>query len=65
MRVALRCRHPGMAKNFLNDADVNALLDQQRRRCVPGIVDSGIPHLRLLEDGLPDPPVLGALDRPS
>jgi len=52
-----------MAKHLLDDADVDALRDQQSRGCVPGIVDPGIPDLRLLEDGLPGPPVLGAFDR--
>jgi hypothetical protein len=31
-----------MAKNLLHDADVRALLDQQARGCMPGIVDSGV-----------------------
>src|SRR5262249_25729398 len=39
MGVALRCRHPGMAKHLLHDADVYALLDQQCGRGVPGVVD--------------------------
>lgn len=52
-----------MAKNLLNDADVNTLLDQQGRRRVPGIVDPGVPDLGPAEDGLPGAPVLGAFDR--
>jgi len=32
---------------------------------VPGVVDPGIPDLRLAQDGLPGPPVLGAFDRPA
>ena len=63
MRVPLRCRDPGMAQDLLNDSDMNALLDQQRRRRVPGIVDPSVADLRLSEEGLPGPPVLGALDR--
>ena len=39
--VSLGCRHPGVAKHLLNDADVHTLLDQQRRGRVPGIVKSG------------------------
>jgi hypothetical protein len=61
--VALRRRHPGMAKNLLHDANVHSLFNQQSRSGVPGIVDSCIADLRLGEDGLPGPPVLGAFDR--
>ena len=63
MGVALRCRHPGMAKHLLDDADMDALLNQQSRSGVPRIVDPGVADLRLGEDGLPGPPVLGAFDR--
>ena len=63
MRVAFRCRHPGVAKNLLNDSDVNALRDQQSCRRVPGIVDPSVSDRRLLEDGLPGPPVFRPLDR--
>ena len=52
-----------MAKNLLHDADMHALFDQQSRCGVPGIVDPGVADLRLGEDGLPGPPVLGAFDR--
>jgi hypothetical protein len=52
-----------MAKNLLHDADVYALFDQQSRSGVTGIVDPGVADLRLGEDGLPGPPVLGAFDR--
>jgi len=33
--VALGRRHPGVSKDLLHDADVNAVLDQQSRRRVP------------------------------
>jgi hypothetical protein len=52
-----------MAKHLLNDADVYALLDQQRRGSMPGVMDPGIPHPGLPENRLPGPPVLGTFDR--
>jgi len=36
--VALGCGNPGVTQNLLHDTDVSALLDQQGRRRVPGIV---------------------------
>ena len=47
MRGALRRRHSGVAEHFLDDADVHALLNQQSRGRVPGIVDPGVADLRL------------------
>ena len=44
MGVALGCRHPGVAKYLLDNADMNTLRDQQSRRGVPGIVDPGVPN---------------------
>jgi hypothetical protein len=52
-----------MAKYLLDDADMHALLDQESRGSVPGIVDPDVPDLRLPKDGLPRPPVLSPLDR--
>jgi hypothetical protein len=52
-----------MAKYLLDDADVHALLDQQRRGSMPSVMDPGGPHPRLLKKRLPGPPVLGAFDR--
>jgi hypothetical protein len=52
-----------VAKYLLDDADVHALLDQQRRSGMPGIMNPGIPKPGLPEDRLPGPPVLGTLDR--
>lgn len=63
MGVSLCCRHPGVAKHLLHDADVDALLDQQRGGGVPGVMDASVPDLSLAQDGLPRPPILGALDR--
>jgi hypothetical protein len=54
-----------MAKNLLHNADVHALLDQQARGCIPGIVDTGVADVGLSEDGLPGPPVVGPCDRPT
>ena len=34
----------------------------QLTSCMPGVVDSGIPDLRLAENGLPGSPVLGAFN---
>ena len=62
MGITLRRRHPGVSENLLHHADVRALLDQQRRGGMPGIVDPGIPHLRLAQDSLPGSPILSALD---
>ena len=63
MRVALRRRHPGMAKNLLDDTNMPTLLDQQGRGSVPGIMHPDVPDLRLPEDGFPRPPVLSPFDR--
>jgi hypothetical protein len=52
-----------MAKHLLNDADVHALLDQQRRSRMPGIVDPDRADPGLPEESLPGPPVLGPVDR--
>jgi len=57
--------HPRMAEHLLGDAGMHALLDQQSLGRVAGIVNPGIADLRLSEDRLPDPPILGALDRPA
>lgn len=65
MGVPLSSRQPGMAEHLLDDADMHTLLDQQSRGRVAGIMDPRVADLRLSEDGLPDPPVLGALDRPA
>ena len=54
-----------MAEHLLGDAGMHALLDQQSLSRVAGIVNPGIADLRLSEDRLPDPPILGALDRPA
>ena len=63
MGVALGRRHPRVAKYLLDDADVHALFEQQRRGGMPGIMDPGIPHPGMPKDRLPGPPVLGTFDR--
>lgn len=63
MGVALGCSDPRMAKHLLNDADVHALFDQQRRGGMPSVMDPGIPNSGLPEDRLPGTPVLGTFDR--
>jgi hypothetical protein len=52
-----------MAEHLLSDTDVHALLDQQRRGGMPGVMDPGISHFGLPENHLPGPPVLGTFDR--
>jgi hypothetical protein len=52
-----------MATHLLDDADVHALLDQQRRRGMPGVMDPCVPHPSLPENRLPGSPVVGAFDR--
>ena len=52
-----------MTKYLLDNADVHALFDQQRRGSMPGIMDSGISYPSLAEERLPGPPVLGTFDR--
>jgi hypothetical protein len=52
-----------MAKDLLDDADMHALLDQESRGSVAGIVDPGVPDLRLPKDDLPRAPVLSPFDR--
>jgi hypothetical protein len=61
--VALCGGDSGVAEDLLNHPDVYALLDQQGRCGVPGVVDSGVSYACLLEDGLPLLPVLCALNR--
>jgi len=61
--VALSCRHPGVAKYLLDNADMNALRDQQGRSGVPGIVYPGVPDPGLPENVLPGPPVLSPFNR--
>ncbi len=63
MGVALGCRHPGVAKYLLDNADMNTLRDQQSRSGVPGIVNPGVPNPCLPENVHPGPPVLSPLDR--
>jgi hypothetical protein len=52
-----------MAQDLLDDADVDALLDEERGRCMPGVVEAAVPYTGLLEDGLPLSPVFGAAQR--
>jgi hypothetical protein len=52
-----------VAEDLLYDADVDALLDQEGRGGVAGVVYSGVSYAGLLEDGLSLLPVLRALDR--
>lgn len=61
--IALRRRHPGVAEHLLHNANVHTLLDQQSRGRMPAVVDPDVPDLRLAQDGLPGPPVLGAFNR--
>lgn len=47
----------------MDDADVDALLDEERGRRVPGVVEAAVTDAGLLEDGLPLAPVLCTADR--
>ena len=62
MGVALSRRHPGVAKYLLENADMNALRDQQGRGGVPGIVYPGVPDPGLPENVLLGPPVLSPFE---
>lgn len=62
MGVALSGGHSGVAEHLLYDTDVHTLLDEEGRRDIPGVVDPDVPDAGLLDDGLPDLPVLGTFD---
>jgi hypothetical protein len=51
------------AQDLLDDADVDALLDEERRRRMPGVVETSVADAGLLEDFFPLAPVFGAADR--
>lgn len=63
MGVAICGRHAGVTEDLLYDADVDALLDQEGRGGVAGVVDPDISYAGLSEDGLPLLPVLCTFDR--
>jgi hypothetical protein len=52
-----------VAQDLLNDADVDALLDEERSGGMPGVVEASVSDSGLLEDGLPLSSVFGAADR--
>jgi hypothetical protein len=52
-----------VAHDLLDDADVDALLDEERGGGVPGVVETAVSYAGLLEDGLPLAPVLGTAYR--
>ncbi|MET7459007.1 hypothetical protein [Nonomuraea sp. NPDC005501] len=51
-----------MAEDLLHDSDVHALLDEERRGGVPGVMDANVSDAGLFEDRLPALPVLGSFD---
>jgi hypothetical protein len=61
--VSLGGRDSRVAEDLLDDTDVHALLDEERRGGVVGVVDADVSDAGLLEDGLPELPVLGSFDR--
>jgi hypothetical protein len=63
VRVALGGRDTGVAQELLDDADADALLDEERGRSAPGIVEASVTDVGLLRDGFPLSPVFGAADR--
>jgi 8-oxo-dGTP pyrophosphatase MutT (NUDIX family) len=60
--VPLGRRYPGVTEDLLNHADVDTLRYQESRSRVPGVMNPGVPNVRLPEDGLPRSPVLGAFN---
>jgi hypothetical protein len=57
--VALCRRHPRMTGDLLNNADVHALFDNERRCCMPRVVNPDVPDLCLTENRAP-PEILSA-----
>ena len=53
MGVLLGRRHPRVAEDFLYDADVHSLLDQQGSGRVPGVVQAPVTDSRDLEEPFP------------
>jgi hypothetical protein len=53
----------GVAEHLLYGSDVHALVNEESRCGVPGIVDPDISDAGLLQDGLPVLPVLDSFDR--
>jgi hypothetical protein len=51
--IPLRGRDACVARDLLDDADVDALLDEESGGGVPGIVETAVPYTGLFEDGLP------------
>jgi hypothetical protein len=65
VRVPLRGGDARVAQDLLDDADVYALLDEERGRRMSGVMEAPVSDAALVEDGLPLSPVLGTADRPA
>src|SRR4051812_13311870 len=63
MRVPLGDRKRGVAEDLLDHADVDALLEEQRCRGMPGVVKPRVTYTCLLEQGFPRLPVVPRRDR--
>jgi hypothetical protein len=61
--VALGLDELGVAKNLLDDADADALFEQERRRSVPSVMDPCLPDSGFLVEGMPVLPVISGVDR--
>ena len=61
--VALGLAELGVAEDLLDDADVDALLQQERRGGVPGVVDPGFPDSSSGQQRVPVFPVVVGVDR--
>ena len=60
--VALGLAELGVPEDLLYDPDVDALLQQERRRGVPGVVDPGLADPRSAEQRVPVIPVVVGVD---
>jgi hypothetical protein len=61
--VALGLAELGVAEYLLDDADVDALFEQERCRGVASVVDSGQPDPCLCDEAAPVSPVVARVDR--
>ncbi len=61
--VTLGLAELGVAEDLLDDADVDALLEQERGGGVAGVMDSCGPDACFLDQGLPVFPVVAGVDR--
>ena len=63
VRVALGLAQLGMAEDLLDDADADALLEQERRGCVTGVMNSRGSDFGFIDQRPPVLPVIARVDR--